>query len=349
MIIDKINNLILKITYEDIKGCSFNYINNKLCSDIEDNIYKWSYITQTMIMTIKSLKPLKDKIGNSIDYRRFKEELDLWYYYKNGYNGSLINIIDNNDLNYFNDIDDSIYTRILPIILSNTNWDIIKDEVIKNVLYTTGNIETLLEAILLSKAIYLIMEGKERDYEDIIKEIKEDVINLSQIDFNNRYGNCYRINIAKYRGNYSIDFERKKISLLNLLNGIHQQNYFPTLKETLNIMKGNKKESEYKNLFIIGLTGLCENNSDYEFNGKLFINSLCKYIYKLRKGRIDPQNLRIEVGSSSDVFKFKESDSFKHPLLNDCLVLKRFKSQEHIITYIKTKTGTYRFIKNIKK
>jgi hypothetical protein len=50
-------------------------------NDIKSNksITKMSQLTT---ITIKSLLPNENRIGNSIDYKRFREELKLWKYYR---------------------------------------------------------------------------------------------------------------------------------------------------------------------------------------------------------------------------------------------------------------------------
>ena len=111
----RLENILLDIFQEDIN-------NNKA----------QTYITQITILTIKSLIPSVNEIGNRIDYRRFYEELKLWKYYSLGENNSLLNILGDIDEDvYFSLNDSTLYSRIIPIILDNENHDIIEDEIIK--------------------------------------------------------------------------------------------------------------------------------------------------------------------------------------------------------------------------
>ena len=132
--------------------------------------------SQLSMITIKSLMPSNIVRGNLIDYKRFKEEVKLLGYYK--LDKENIFQIDLSREEYFNYKDKTIYSRILPIIAANQDYDIIEEEVIKNILYTTGNIETLLEWIAISKYVFLRLEKDE----NILENLKEYIINISQIE-----------------------------------------------------------------------------------------------------------------------------------------------------------------------
>ncbi len=309
---------------------------------------QWSYITELLIITIKSLIPSKEIEGVVIDYTRFKHELKLWYYYRHGYNDSIINSLKKHATSlYWTLIDDSTYVRVFPIVVSNAKWEIIRDQVILNILFTTGNIENILECIALSKLLHMIMNHIS-NYEEIIDGLKEEIIKFSQSEFLEKYNDVFRLSLDTFTENYNISFERKRISLLNVLNGISISNDFPIIKKSLNIV--NEKdfyikddESDY---FISGLKGLLGKlQYDKQLKDRQFIESLGSYLLKLRKSRIIPESLEISNYYLPDVFSFKEGELFEHSLLNKCKVLKRENNPNFTRSYIKTKAGIYRFFK----
>src|SRR5690625_2488494 len=82
-----------------------------------------SHITDLIILNIKSLITSEDYVSLNIDYNRYLEELKLWRYYKHGKNSSLMNILGNMEPHiYWHHKDDTVYYRILPIILSNKDY-----------------------------------------------------------------------------------------------------------------------------------------------------------------------------------------------------------------------------------
>ena len=313
---------------------------SKFLLNVENSISKEidkKYITETTIITIKSLLPSEDEVATRIDYDRYKKEMKLWYYYRNGDNEVLLNALDKprEDI-YFQGIDDSVFIRISPIVLSNNNWNVIKEEVLKNILYTTGNIATLLEGLLLSKILYLTYNKRE----NILVEIKDEIINLSQTNFLESYKDNFRININEYPGNYHVDFEKNRIEIINVLNGIESK-HFKTLYESLKVINNNIK-SEY-NPFTIGLYSLI-NDIDPLTKGNLSVfQNFSNYIYKLNKGRIDPKLLYIDKYSLPDVFSFNVGDVFYHSLLNNCKVINKEESNDRLIVYVDTKSGIYKF------
>lgn len=308
---------------------------------------QWSYIVEVMLITVKSLIPSVHNEGNIIDYKRFTAELNLWKSYRHGQNKSLINATDKcYDENYWSLVDETIYARVAIITLSNQNWETIKSEVIKNVLYTCGNIEILLECILLSKLLFLKLENKNYEYKDILDELKQETINLSQIELN-RYEKLYNMPKSTYEKNYTIQFERVKIELISFLNEVYLDNKFDILKQSLGILKQNDEFlDKSQSFFTCGLVGIVTGKiPSRDIKDVDFLENLCSYISKLRKGRINPESLQLESYNVVDIFKYNVKDVFEHGLLNKCQVLYKGEKDKFIISYIKTRTGTYRFVK----
>lgn len=343
---DKIRYFINNAVYGDSLRYSVNKNNAIKQKKIKG---QWSYIVELFIITVKSLIPSMDIEGTTVEYTRFKEEIKLWTSYRHGSNKSLINSVNKFDnKTYWTEIDDSVYARIFPIVAANTQWDIILSEVIKNILFTTGDIFILQEGIILSKILYLILNG-EKDYDKIINNLKEEIIQLSQKELISKYNKYFRADIAAFPGNFVIVFEKTRIDLLNLLNGKLIENSFFILKIVLDILRGDIKEYSqiHFNFFLYGVLGLIiKNNSEFvDYKDKNFIQSLANYLLKLRKSRINPESLYIKNYYMPDVFKYSVGEEFNHSLLNKCIVVNKEETEKLLITYIKTKAGVYRFFK----
>lgn len=296
-----------------------------------------SYITDMTIISIKSLMPSREYVGVNIDYNRYNEEIKLWKDYRNGDNPSLINLFQGLEPDiYWKSVDNSIYSRTIPIVLANENFDNIRREIIKNLLFTTGNIESLIETILLSKIIFLLINNRE----NIIEELKEEIINFSQLEFEMEYGKYYKVPIEKYSGNYAVSFEQKKIFALNILNNCPSPG-FETLRDSLNVLfaNGNGKSTIGKSIKVF-----LENNLG-EISIGQYYRELADYLYRLRKGKISPEALEIKEYYLPDIFQFKEGDVFYHSLLNKSMVIKRQEIGNNIIIDLETKSGLYRFKK----
>lgn len=296
-----------------------------------------SYITDMTIISIKSLMPSREYVGVNIDYNRYNEEIKLWKDYRNGDNPSLLNLFQGLEPDiYWKSVDNSIYSRTIPIVLANENFDNIRREIIKNLLFTTGNIESLIETILLSKIIFLLINNRE----NIIEELKEEIINFSQLEFEMEYGKYYKVPIEKYSGNYAVSFEQKKIFALNILNNCSSPG-FETLRDSLNVLfaNGNGKSTIGKSIKVF-----LENNLG-EISIGQYYRELADYLYRLRKGKISPEALEIKEYYLPDIFQFKEGDVFYHSLLNKSMVIKRQEIGNNIIIDLETKSGLYRFKK----
>ena len=346
MIEKTIKNFIINGSYFDVKDYK-KEMKAPVVAEYEEN--QWSYIVEIMILTIKSLKPSLKDDGNIIDYERFKSELELWKSYRHGMNKNLLYSISGRfDEDYFNEIDESIYSRVAVIALANQNWDTVKSEVIKSILFTSGNIEVILESILLSRILFTILKNKLVEYEDILEELKYESINFSQVELSN-YEEFYRVSKSK---DYKIEFERIRIKLISLLNGIELDDKFFTLRTCLGVLK-NTEENQSENcnsFFICGLLGILDEDvKSNEIKDIRFLESLCSYLAKLRKGRIDIDDLDFTKHDTKDIFSYKEDEVFEHPLLNQSKVLYKGQRENFEVAYIQTRTGIYRFVNVNKK
>lgn len=300
---------------------------------IEDEEH--TYISQIGVLTIKSLIPSIDDLGVRINYKRFVEELNLWKSYRRGGNPSLLNMKQVKAEIYWNEKDDSIFSRIAAIILANQEYETIEEEIIKNILFTTGNLRELFEYLSIGYLIYLIIEKEET----ILDKLKERIIAFGQIEFLHKYERYYRIPLGEYPGNYKVDFEKEKIEIINLLNDVDNGKY-PKLLDFIGVIN-NKEGKTFIGKVLHGF--LYGRNLGIDLP-KFYLN-LGIYLINLRKSRIDPRDLKIAEYILPDVFKFNEGDVFFHSLLKDSKIMKKEERSGVLTSFVQTKTGMYVFRK----
>lgn len=297
---------------------------------------EFSFISQLAIVTIKSLMPMITEQEIRIDYTRFSEELKLWESYRIGDNSSLLNIQGRvNPHIYWNEKDDSTISRTIPLVLANQDYNAIEDEIIKNTLFLTGNLEELFETICISYLLFLTINNEE----NIIDKLKQNIIGFSQVEFMDKYKGCYKIDISDYLGNFKVEFEKEKIYLLNTLNGV-KSNKFVQLEDCINVLDKQKATT-----FVGSILYDFLNDSSIELNLPKFYINLGDYIVKLRKGRVDPEQLEIKEYILPDIFSFEQGEIFFHSLLKESKIIKKEVKDKQLRSLVQTRTGMYLFKK----
>lgn len=310
-------------------------IQNIFIKDLQDRD-KMTNTSEITTIMIKSLLPDERQRGNKVDYKRFKEELSLWKYYMAEEDEILKKILeDENTWDYFSFQDESLYTRIIPIIVANPDYTMIEKEGIKNLLFTTGSLKTLWNWIASMKIISNIIEGRH----DIVEDLKKHIINFSQLDFIHEYENFYRFPLKEYPGNFNIQFERERINLLNILNDVHVEGYCE-LKDLLAIVDGEDSNTLLGNIIINSQKNI---DRDSDISLCKFYENLNEYVIKLRKSRIDPENLRIDKYDLPDIFAFQEGEVFFHSLIKDGKVIKKEVKDNVLTSLVQTRSGMYLF------
>ncbi|MBS4535310.1 hypothetical protein GOQ29_06725 [Clostridium sp. D2Q-14] len=315
---------------------------------INDNDNKFrSCEVQVMISTIKSLIPSLENNGVKINYDRYKKELELLNYYfdKNKKSGSRLNRVD-----YWSYEDKTFTSRIIPIVIANEDYETAKKEIIKNILYSTGNINILLNGILLGKLLDYLIKNQQILYDDILSKLKNEIIAFSQTKFLEEYRDHYRKSLDEYSGNFLVDFERNRIKLINILNEIESKN-INILKKSLCIIKNKEdiliEKIKVDDLYVSAMLGVyLKKISEKKYNDRNFIEKISDYLIKLRKGRIDSRNLKVKIYSIPDLFKYDVGKEINHPLLNRCQIVKRYNHNESIVIEVVTKSGLYKFKRN---
>lgn len=292
----------------------------------------YGYLSDMSTIVIKSLMPTETKSEVNINYERYLKEMELWLQYRVDYNKSLFKIKNIDSDVYWKEKDDSIIARIIPIVLSNNEFKI--DEIIKNILFTTGNPESLFEGIALGRVLYGLIDGESSPLETT----KELIIHYSQIEFLEEFNKFFRIILEEYPGSYKVDFEKTRIELLNLLNGI-SGNSFSELNSLIKVLNGEKGTGIMDKILITYIDPTREVNIS-----QTYIN-FGNYLENLKNGNIRRENLYIEEYETPDIFKFEIGDCFYHSLLNNCEVVSKIEDNNEIKSIIKTKSGIYEFKK----
>ncbi len=273
---------------------------------------------QLFLIAVKCLIPYEDNIGCFFDKNRYKKEIELLAYYKNG---------DDEIIDYWikhkiqsNNNDKLLEYKIIPIILSNTMWEHLLDEVFKAVTFYTLNKNTILDAVLISSAIHEFIN--DTDIEDIEIITKERLINFS-------IKNAFANNKITADKNYIIDFEKERIKEIaktilfedDRISKYKILNYIFKNDSNKNLTIENSKLSD-------NLTN--QNNSD-------ILVSFSSYLYKLRKGTINPEKLKIsdKIPNIKECLKYP---IFNHPLLGRCKVIEKTKNE----VIIRNKSGIMR-------
>lgn len=276
---------------------------NKMLNFCFDDIQKIDF--QLFLITVKCLIPYDDKIGCLFDKDRYKKEIELFASYMNA-NDELIDYwLQNKEASNLED--NLLEYKIIPLALSNTVWENLTDELLKVVLFYTINNNTILSALLISSAVFDFMIGS--DIESIEEAAKERLINFSVKEFLSKN----QINADK---NYIIGFEKERIKMI--AKPILFDNNFVNRLKVLNYIF--EKSPEY----------FTENNSD-------IINSFSVYLYKLRKGLISPEKLKIP-DKIPDIKECLKYSTFSHPLLGRCKVIKKTEKE----AIVRNKSGLMR-------
>ena len=258
---------------------------------------------QLFLLSVKCLMPYEDKIGCFFDVERYKMEIDLFTHYKNGEDIVIDHYIEHKTST--NIKDELLEYKIIPLILSNTVWDNLIEEVLKLVVFYSLNKDTILDAIYITSAIYEYMNNNRDNIDEITKDR---LINFSMKDFlaNNN------INIDK---DYLISFEKERIKRISKAQIFDDISNYNSLKYIFGEIEPKVQEKSQESL----------------------IDNFSAYLFKLRKGIIAPERLKVSAKMPKLSECLKQA-FFNHPLLGRCKVIKRTKSE----VIVRNKSGFMR-------
>ncbi len=301
----------------------FELLNYCYSDSLTEETGKLNY--QLFIMSLKSMLPFENKIGCKFDEARYSDEVKTLRYYLNGNDELVINKIKQNKPLTKSDV--LIEYKIVPIVIANTYWENIINEALKCVVFYTYSKDSILEAIVLSSVLHEYIEGSSLNIDYLHDVAKKRIIEFSIKDF---YKDNFNISV---KNNYIISFEKERISYL-IKDNIFDIPSIANKKLINYILNNNHKENSKE----------CsqENSKEYSLesalvadSNKAYLLSFSSYLYKLRKGILDPNKIKYNSSDKTDLKIHLEKESFTHPILGKCLVIKRTENG----AIVKTKIG----------
>lgn len=295
---------------------------------------QWSYKTEILLITIKSLVPLQDRVAIEIDSKRFFEELKLWKYYRHGSLKKLIYLANENLDHYWEKGDKLLALRGLILALVNSKKAEFQNVLIKHILWSSGSFETLFEIYALSMSMYYWQINKGNIDKDRMRElIKEDLMSFSRENYLSEYQKYYRKSLDTREGHLNIDFEKEKIKILTRIDSW---------------LENREKLIGHELFYEIFIEALVENqkfDDEETIKDDKFIDAILNYLIKLRKGRVEPATLKLRFEKLNDPFDYSEGEIIEHDLLKNAIVLKRGENDKYIKMLVSSKIGKYRFFK----
>jgi len=256
---------------------------------------------QLFLITVKSLLPYEDNIGCMFDKNRYEKEIELFSLYKNGNDDVIEYYLENKKLS--EDEDKLLEYKILPIIITNTIWENLINEVMKAVTFYSINKGTILNAILLSSVVYEYFDNENLDYENISQKTKDRLIQFSIKEL-------FENNNIEFEKNHYIEFERERIKILSKSDLFTEDN-INKYKSLMHIFENESK------------TKFEEQTEETIKQENSILSNYASYLLKLRKGTINPEKLKINQRKIPELKEFLKSSVFSHPLLGKCKVVKR--------------------------
>lgn len=267
---------------------------------------------QLFLISSKSLVPYEDRLGCMFDRVRYRKELEVFKYYKSANDNLLDNYFENKKISSLED--NLLEYKILPIILSNTVYEISIEEALKNIFIFTNNQITVLDSIIISSAIYEYFNSAiPLDIDNYNVNTKNRLIEFSLKDLFNKYN-------IEANNNYFINFEKERIKLI-------EKNIF-----------SDDRIFKFKALqFIFNESNTYQSKDIYK-GYESVLNNFASYILKIRKGILNPEKLKYQKDIIPDLKEYLHNTDFNHPLLGKCTVFKRNDNE----VVFKNKLGLYR-------
>jgi hypothetical protein len=260
---------------------------------------------QLFLISVKSLMPYEDNIGCFLDRERYIKETDLLKLYINGHDDCIENYFKNK--RPYEGEDSLIEYKIMPIAIANIVWENLIEEVMRTTFFYSLNKRTIINSILTSSALYDYLSDENIDIENINLNAKERLIQFSIKEFFEKH------NIILDKMSI-IDFEKERIKTITRTE-IYSEEC---------ILKSKTLQHIINNVSPI----------EKDYNNDI-LSSYSAYLLKLRKGTISPEKLKIGDGKIPELKEFLKYNSFSHPLLGKCNIVRR--TEKEII--LRNKTG----------
>lgn len=251
---------------------------------------------QLFLLSTKTLIPYESKVGCMFDINRYKNEVELFAYYKNGNDKTVDYYLENRKPSTIED--ELMEYKIIPAVISNTDWGTLIDEVLKTVIFYTFNIHTILNAIIVSSVIYEYLDSDNLDLGYIKNKTNERLIEFSLKEF------LGRNNIIQIEKIYLIGFEKERINII-IKNNCISDDVLIKFKALQHIVNNSKTVKSINR------------------ENEIILNNFASYILKLRKGTVNPEKLKYSQNFTPDFKEYLNNSVFVHPLLGKCIVIKR--------------------------
>lgn len=327
---------------------------------------QWSEITELSLIITKCLIDLKEKSKTIVDYKRITDELNLWEYYRHG-EANLLRLRIREGKNYYqnpiyhNDKRGYGFSRIIPILLANKNFEAAKEEVVKQITYLNQHPQVILTAILLARVIFLLLEKGKEGREDLINQLKDFLIGLQRdqllINEEKEPSKKYILQFEQEKINYLMALDRLKDGKINQITVnpdsqsillLALDNYWRLeaglLPDFQNLPKEDQKEILALAYGFWGIVSNAENNRSNEYTEQDFIENMGEYICKVRNYEVGKKPYEAPQ-REVDLFQLKEGTVIKHPILNVTKVTSKEIGKYFIKVEVETKTGQYKLYK----
>ncbi|AKL94562.1 hypothetical protein CACET_c10590 [Clostridium aceticum] len=370
----KISNALLWMVYGDALGF-YNENADGKTEAMKDFLYKYnenltiekpqgqySYVTEVILIMIKSLVDCETELKVAVDYRRFYEELKLWQYYRHGNPSNFINKFKDNKSYYeskfyWQDQRGHGITRVLSVLLTNKNYAAAEAEAYKSIIYLNRHPQVILTGLLLIRTTYMFLEKGFMEREELVQELKNYLIHLQLNQLNENIK-------SKLPANYSIQFEKEKIAYILDLDRFRDDNieenpwyskavFLKGLQNLYAIQAGDQisleefPQDDYKETIAIsyGLWGMNTlQEPEDALKDRSFIGDIGRYIYKLRNFEIKRRSYDNKE-KPIDLFQQKEGSTIRHPILNILKIKEKQETPYYTKLLVETKSGIYTFIK----
>lgn len=323
---------------------------------------QWSDLTELSLIMIKCLLDQPKRARVSVDYKRLREELRLWRYYRHGRSENLLKKIEGRKAyyqlpQYWEDKGGYGFSRIIVLFLANKNLEAAKEEAFKQIIYTNRHPQVIITGLLLMRTLYLLLDQRLL-LEALVEELKAFLIELQGKDFE------VLVN-QSLPPKYTIQFEREKINYLMALDRLKNTKevgldkfencrdiFLGALLKYQQLMTGlsfNEDNKYPKEALAIahglwGLSNPLEAPPLAQLKNWEFINTMGDYLIKLRNYEINRSTF-VDQEKEIELFQLKEGTVFRHPILNVTKVTKRGETQGWLQLELATKGIVYTLYK----
>lgn len=319
---------------------------------------QWSDTTEIFLMLMKCLIDQQEQARVSVDYKRLREELKLWQYYRHGSGGAFLQKLQGGkgyfqSEAYWKGTGDEALSRILVLFVANKNFEAAKEETFKQILYVNRHPQVILTGLLFLRTLFLLYRDADLPLPELVKELKDSLMGIQGKELE------ALVNQSLPKG-YGIQFEREKIHALMALDRLENRGdegveiggcgelLFAALHQVYQIKNHQRQWSELQgpkelSTLAYALGSLMNLTGELPFEALVnwpFLNTMGSYLIKLRNYQVQRKPY-VPTGGAVDLFQLQEGDVIRHPILNATRVEKRRENPQWLLLSLATKGMTY--------